>query len=1313
MLRLAGDGRVLFANKAARDAQGILVRRKAYANAELSAVAKKAIRISASDRFDLESGTRIYNVFVDPVPESGYVNVYGRDVTEIRSAMAEMVDYAKFPEENPNPVLRVMPDGVIMIANKSARELPGLVEAGPPERLSHQLAEIAAAADASGEHRTFEYELNDGRVYLLTFAVIEGKGYLNIYGREITAEHAAKKELQEANARLEKRVMDRTASVRLLQNIVLAANTADSFESALQTALHEVCMFAGWSVGHAYIVRADGPEKTLVPSGIWHIEAKKSVSGLRAATENQRFGAMDGLPGRVLRDGQAAWFEDIGKEATLRRSAFAQQAGLRSAMAFPILLHEEVVGVLEFFSTDQLDADVEVIKTLGHIGSLLGSVAQRKQAEAALAKSQLEAAESHARLMDALEAMDQAICLFDKDDRIVLFNQRYAEVYRSFAGGMTPKIGDPFEVGLRRSAGRMHADKTPEEQEAWVLNVLKVRKANKVRSSTDRMPDGKWYRTDGFDTSDGGTVSVFTDITESKRHEEELARLAEEAELARSRLMDAVEAMGQAICLFDKDDRMVLWNRQYERVAGAFAPGLKFRQGLPFKEILAASAPNVRPDLSKKDLAAWKKHILEDRRTSATRSSTDEMPDGRWLRSEGFPTSDGGIVSVFTDVTESKHHEAELARLAREAELAHARLTDAIEAMGQGFVLYDADDRIVLMNQRVLDMFRSSFDGPSFEIGATFEEVIRRSRNVTRNFKSDEEREAWIRKVLKSRKEESVRHSVDQMPDGRWLRSEGFGTSEGGIVSVFTDITEAKLHESELDQLVKELGIARDEAIRANSAKSQFLANMSHELRTPLNAIIGYSELLIDETSDSGQTEYVNDLEKIQRAGQHLLGLINDILDLSKIEVGKVELFVEELKLDDLIEDVTNTIGPVMEKNGNTLDVTNTSGVETMCGDLTKLRQCLFNLLSNATKFTENGRISLSVTTSEGGEKICFDVADQGIGMTPEQLDKVFQPFTQADASTSRKFGGTGLGLTISREFCRLMGGELIAESTPGKGSTFRMSVLVNAKKDAKQRVDRRTPEGVSENAPLVLVIDDDPVVRDLLFRHLNAAGLRVIEAEDGKTGMKMAKDQKPDVITLDVIMPNIDGWAVLSELKANPDTSDIPVVMVTISDNQRLGFTLGASEYMIKPVDRRRLITSVRQLVEPSAEQTVLVVEDDESTRSLLSRTVSELGFRVIEAENGKVALETLGTCIPALILLDLMMPEMDGFEFSEIVRQNQEWADIPIIVITAKTLTEDDRQRLSGWVSGLHSKKQGDLDLIVADVRRLLESGAEAQPS
>jgi len=497
----------------------------------------------------------------------------------------------------------------------------------------------------------------------------------------------------------------------------------------------------------------------------------------------------------------------------------------------------------------------------------------------------------------------------------------------------------------------------------------------------------------------------------------------------------------------------------------------------------------------------------------------------------------------------------------------------------------------------------------------------------------------------------------------------------------------------------------------ANQHKSEFLANMSHELRTPLNAIIGYSEMLEEEAADLDQKTFIPDLQKINGAGKHLMSLINNVLDLSKIEAGKMDLYLENVEIVAMIQEVIATVKPLIEKNANSLQVHSADGLGQMRSDVTKVRQMLFNLLSNASKFTERGTITLRVGREivNGGEWISFSVSDTGIGMTAEQTSKLFQAFTQADTSTTRKYGGTGLGLAISRQFCHMIGGKITVESQPGEGSTFTIrlpAVVAESKAPVLPRAEETsfTTEQVSEGTPMVLVIDDDPTVHDLVQRFLNKEGLKMIGARSGDEGIRLAKEMHPAVITLDVLMPGMDGWAVLTELKADPAISEIPVIMVTIMDEKQMGYALGAADYLTKPIDWDRLAAILQRYECARPPCPVLVVEDDPVMREMLHRRLEKEGWKVIDAENGRVALERMTERQPDLILLDLMMPEMDGFQFLDEIHKREDWRPIPIIVVTAKELTAQDRQRLNGSVEKILQKGAYSREELIREVRDLV---------
>ena len=776
---------------------------------------------------------------------------------------------------------------------------------------------------------------------------------------------------------------------------------------------------------------------------------------------------------------------------------------------------------------------------------------------------------------------------------------------------------------------------------------------------------------------------------------------AQDIQESEERLRLTIDTALDAVISADSRGVITAWNAQAEQIFGrtsAEAIGQALDQTI---------IPDAYRDAHRRGLAHFiqtgEGPLLNQRiEISALRRDGAEFP----IELAIVPVqSQGGLAfSAFVrDLTQSKKAEEEQERLSRYNQL-------LLDSTGEGIYGIDMEGRCTFLNQAASRMLGLSSEEVQ---GRNMHDLAHHSRLDGSGYLAAD---CPIFRATAAGKSCRVDDDVFWHASGESFPVEYTSApiiSEGqkqGAVITFADITQRK-------QAEKELLDARDAAEESSRIKSQFLANMSHELRTPMNAILGYSEMLQEEAEEEHLDSFVPDLQKIQNAGKHLLALINDILDLSKVEAGKMELYLEDFNLTETVADVAGTVETLVTKKNNRLQVSCPADIGVMHGDLTKVRQSLFNLLSNAAKFTENGLISLTVRRENAA--YLFDVQDTGIGMTEEQVAGLFEAFAQADASTTRKYGGTGLGLAITRRFCRMMGGDVTVQSAPGAGSTFtmRLPVSVQLQLDAAAAQAVSAPDS-NEGAPegtagdMVLVIDDDPAARDLMVRFLAREGFRAETAVSGEDGLRLARVLRPLAITLDVMMPGIDGWTVLQRLKADPETQSIPVVMLTMVDDKNIGFALGAADYMTKPVDRARLsaILGRHRCAEPEAGCRVLLVEDDAPTREMMHTLLTREGWKVDEAANGQVALDRLHGPCPDLILLDLMMPEMDGFEFARRLRERSEWRDIPVVVLTAKDLTPEDRLRLSGDVEKIMQKGVWDPAALAHEMRLLTKARTTA---
>ena len=511
-----------------------------------------------------------------------------------------------------------------------------------------------------------------------------------------------------------------------------------------------------------------------------------------------------------------------------------------------------------------------------------------------------------------------------------------------------------------------------------------------------------------------------------------------------------------------------------------------------------------------------------------------------------------------------------------------------------------------------------------------------------------------------------------------------------------------------IDARTSEMETARDEARDASDQKTKFFANMSHELRTPLNAILGYGEMLYEDCEDLGYDDLLPDLKKITSSGTHLLSLINNILDLSKIEAGKMELFVTSFEIENMVQTIKDVSEPLAAKNDNGFVINLDGAMGSMSQDETKLRQCLTNFLSNGFKFTKNGTVTLDVKARMDGdvEFIDFAVIDTGAGMSPEGVAKVFEEYTQAERSTSANYGGTGLGLPISKKFAEMMGGDVIVTSEEGVGSVFTMSVPRECPEYNEDEVEGSVIN-LDDQDNLVVLVDDDVAMHDLIKRTISKLNLTLLGATNSEKGMELIREVKPKLILLDVLMPGRDGWSLLKECKTDKDLKDIPVIMISQLNQSNLASSLGANDYLTKPIDRTHFINTLKRILgTDTRNQKVLVIDDDKDVRELLSRLLKDAGYRPIDARDGKEGLERTKD-EPALIILDLEMPRMDGFEFLDnYIKDVPEEKRAPVLVFSGKDLTDVQEDLLKERVIGLVKKDDTSMDKLSQMIQGILKN-------
>ena len=892
------------------------------------------------------------------------------------------------------------------------------------------------------------------------------------------------------------------------------------------------------------------------------------------------------------------------------------------------------------------------------------------------------------RLSDAIERIPNQVMFWDQDSQLIIANKQSRSFQEKYGFSMEPGA---LRLDMRRNLiekGMIKEGETATEDKDRKAE-LKILEEKGYHERERIFTDGTALLFSDTLLPDGSVINFATDITERKQREETNRRLTE-----------AVELIQNGVMFWDKDSRLIMANQIARDFQSKFGFDLKpgvHRLEMRRAMVAAGMMAEDSVGMDQKSLSEKQAYLQEHGSESVERT----FEDGTVFLFSNAIVSDGSVINFFTDITERKRREE-----------TNRRLTEALEQIPNGMSFWDTDGGLIQANKKAQNLWKSF--GIELAPGETRsrmrELMLEKNAVVLDSGKTKEQQRAEREKFWQELESDEVRET--EFTSGNTISFTTTRLQDGSTLVFGSDITELKKRERDLEA-------AKIEADEANEAKSQFLANMSHELRTPLNAVIGLTEMLKEDAEDDDLDDYLEPLDRIHNASRHLLTLINDVLDLSKIEAGKIELYFETFIVSDIMRDIIATSEPLAQKNNNELILENNLDFDSMHSDQTRVRQIVLNLVSNACKFTENGQVTLALNSRSKKEKQILDivVTDTGIGMSKEQVRKLFQAFTQADSSTTRKYGGTGLGLIITKHLSRIMGGDVEVSSVEGEGTTFTASIVINA--DDTENVEAQAikydavvlndgDQLSSSNAEhTILIIDDDPTVRDLMKRQLQRDGFGVLIAEDGPSGIKMAIETRPDAIVLDILMPGMDGWSVLRTLKASEETANIPVIMASILDEKNRGFSLGAADYLSKPVERDRLISSIEKLIGSGDGKTVFIIEDDEELRFLLREALTKESYLVIEAENGKVALNELEAAIesPDLILLDLNMPVMNGFEFLEVYREKF-GNNVPIVVVTGADLNEKDKEFLSGEVTRILEKTPDTEGTIASDVAKVLRN-------